>query len=68
MKYYKMMLKYIEIQGSNLIQGFCFPPVELEFDNSDSPAREPLDSSGDSIYTDTCQQFLSRGDDSDSPA
>ena len=81
-----MMLKYIEIRGSNLIQGFCFSPVEShvpehvvsEVNISDDswisaesefvPAREPLDSSGDSIYTDTCEQFLSSGDDSDSSA
>ena len=67
-----MMLKYIEIRGYNLIQGFCFPPVELQFlssgDDSGSPAPEPLDTSGDSIYTDTCEQFLSSGDDSGSPA
>ena len=29
---------------------------------------EPLDTSGDSIYTDTYEQFLSSGDDSGSPA
>ena len=67
-----MMLKYIEILGYNLIQGFCFPPVELQFlssgDDSGSPAPEPLDTSGDSIYTDTYEQFLSSGDDSGSPA
>ena len=86
-----MMFEYIEIRGSNSIEGSCFPPVELDsqmkFLHSESPVPEPLDSevnisddswisakseldnsSGDSIYTDTCEQFLSGGDDSESPA